>query len=306
MRWTRAMRCSSTAGFHGTSRLMTVSAACRFSPVPPASVLRNTRHVRVVAEALQQRPRGPCRARRRAARRSRRRAASSTSAALRSITSHWLNTTTLCAALRRQFAAPAPRTRPASARRSSACRTGTCCRTASAGWRGSARMRLRSSSVRYFFCSSRAERRLLLLVRAALLVGHLDEDGVVGARRQLRQHLAAGPAQEDRRQLLADRVEVAVAEQVARRRRGRGGRAGTGTPGRAGGRPRTARCCTALRACSPAACRSAPRRSGCWSFLTARDVFDSQFLMRWASSSTIRSGCQALSASQVAQRPVRS
>ena len=34
------------------------------------------------------------------------------------------------------------------------------------------------------------------------------------------------------------------------------------------------------------------------SFLIARVVFDSQFLMRWASSRTIRSGCQAFSSSR--------
>ena len=34
------------------------------------------------------------------------------------------------------------------------------------------------------------------------------------------------------------------------------------------------------------------------SFLTARVVFASQFLMRWASSSTIKSGCQAFSSSR--------
>ncbi len=40
MRWARAMRCSSTAGFQGRSTLITVLAACRFRPVEPALVVR--------------------------------------------------------------------------------------------------------------------------------------------------------------------------------------------------------------------------------------------------------------------------
>ena len=39
----RAIRCSNTAGFQGRSRLMSVLATCRFSPVEPASVEMNTR-----------------------------------------------------------------------------------------------------------------------------------------------------------------------------------------------------------------------------------------------------------------------
>jgi len=38
------MRCSSTAGFHGRSRLMTMLPACKFNPTPPASVDRNILH----------------------------------------------------------------------------------------------------------------------------------------------------------------------------------------------------------------------------------------------------------------------
>ena len=38
------MRCSSTAGFHGRSMFTSVEACCRFRPVLPASVDRNTRH----------------------------------------------------------------------------------------------------------------------------------------------------------------------------------------------------------------------------------------------------------------------
>ena len=78
-----------------------------------------------------------------------------------------------------------------------------------------ARMRRRSISVRYFFCSSRASVWLLLGVGAALGVGHLDVDGRVGAGRQLRQHLRPRPPQQDRRQLLADLVEIAIAQQFA-------------------------------------------------------------------------------------------
>src|SRR5262249_11486196 len=44
IRCTRPMRCSSVAGFHGTSRLTTTEAAsCRLSPSPPASVENRTR-----------------------------------------------------------------------------------------------------------------------------------------------------------------------------------------------------------------------------------------------------------------------
>lgn len=43
MRWMRAMRCSSSAGFHGKSILTSVEACCKFKPVAPASVDRNTR-----------------------------------------------------------------------------------------------------------------------------------------------------------------------------------------------------------------------------------------------------------------------
>ena len=41
-RWMRALRCSSTAGFQGTSRLTSTAPLCRLSPTPPASVDRNT------------------------------------------------------------------------------------------------------------------------------------------------------------------------------------------------------------------------------------------------------------------------
>lgn len=41
---TRPMRCSSTAGFHGRSTLMTTLACCRLRPTPPASVERKIRH----------------------------------------------------------------------------------------------------------------------------------------------------------------------------------------------------------------------------------------------------------------------
>ena len=48
------MRCSSTAGFHGRSMFSTTEACCRFSPTPPASVDRNARQLRIVAEAIHQ------------------------------------------------------------------------------------------------------------------------------------------------------------------------------------------------------------------------------------------------------------
>ncbi len=38
------MRCSSLAGFHGRSQLITTLAFCRFSPAAPESVLKNSRH----------------------------------------------------------------------------------------------------------------------------------------------------------------------------------------------------------------------------------------------------------------------
>ena len=56
---------------------------------------------------------------------------------------------------------------------------------------------------------------LLLLIGAALRLGHLDEDGVVGTRRQLRQHLGPRAPQQDGFQFFADFVEVAVADEVA-------------------------------------------------------------------------------------------
>ena len=78
------------------------------------------------------------------------------------------------------------------------------------------RMRRRSTSVRYFFASSRASVVLLLGVGPALGVGHLDEDGVVGARRQLADSTSARVR---RSRIGASfsrmRVEVAVAEQLA-------------------------------------------------------------------------------------------
>ena len=54
MRWSQHL-----AGFHGSSRFTTVSATCRFNPVPPASVLRNTLHHRVGLEAARVPPSGP-------------------------------------------------------------------------------------------------------------------------------------------------------------------------------------------------------------------------------------------------------
>ena len=44
LRQARAMRCSSFAGFHGRSRLITALAVCRLSPTLPLSVDRNSRH----------------------------------------------------------------------------------------------------------------------------------------------------------------------------------------------------------------------------------------------------------------------
>ena len=47
----RPMRCSSTAGFHGSSRLMQALAArCRFRPTPPASLRNMHADARVVVE----------------------------------------------------------------------------------------------------------------------------------------------------------------------------------------------------------------------------------------------------------------
>ena len=43
LRQARAMRCSSLAGFHGRSQLMTTLAFWRFRPAAPESVLRKTR-----------------------------------------------------------------------------------------------------------------------------------------------------------------------------------------------------------------------------------------------------------------------
>ena len=42
MRWTRPILCSSRAGFHGGSKLITAEADWRLRPTPPASVERKT------------------------------------------------------------------------------------------------------------------------------------------------------------------------------------------------------------------------------------------------------------------------
>ena len=48
------MRCSRTAGFHGRSTLTTVLAACRFKPVEPALVVRNSRQSGVGLKSVNQ------------------------------------------------------------------------------------------------------------------------------------------------------------------------------------------------------------------------------------------------------------
>ena len=58
----RPMRCSSTAGFQGSSRLMQALAArWRLRPTPPASVRNSTRGGRIVVEVDQVLRRGGAR-----------------------------------------------------------------------------------------------------------------------------------------------------------------------------------------------------------------------------------------------------
>ena len=52
LRQARAMRCSSLAGFHGRSQLMTTLAVCRLRPVAPLSVLRKTRQLGSLLKTL--------------------------------------------------------------------------------------------------------------------------------------------------------------------------------------------------------------------------------------------------------------
>src|ERR1022692_4029980 len=62
MRWTRPTRCSSRMGFHGRSKLITVSANCRLRPSPPAPVESSTSassRKRAMAASLSPRERSP-------------------------------------------------------------------------------------------------------------------------------------------------------------------------------------------------------------------------------------------------------
>ncbi len=183
--------------------------------MPPASVLRKTRHSAIVAEAFQQRRADPCRERCRAAWRSRAPVFSTTSAAFRSIISHWLNTTTLCG--------PAPSSSPQQLaellqlRRhvASACRAGTCCRTACAGWRCSQNAAAIDLG-QILLVQQPGQRVLVLGVGAALLRRPFRRKTVLSVRAgNCDSTSAAGAPQQDRRQLLAQLVEVAIAVELA-------------------------------------------------------------------------------------------
>ena len=92
-------------------------------------------------------------------------------------------------------------------------------------------------------------------VQFHLLVGGRNADDLAGPRRKLLEHRLARAAAEDRPQILAQLVEVLVAQHLARSRPPRDGDGRSGRPAAGGDRRRTGPPSTVRPAGSPAACR---------------------------------------------------